>query len=259
MLDMMLEKSNQVATHPVLNNLWQIIKEKKSNIALSADLTLSDELIAMVEAVKDQICVLKTHIDIVSDFTPSLTKKLRKLADDHQFLIFEDRKFADIGNTVKHQVKDSIFKIAEWADIINAHTLPGDGIIHGLKEGCQGRDIGLLLLAQMSSQNNLFSQDYIKKTIQLAKDNRDFVIGFIAQEKLTDDDLIVMTPGVQLRPANDHLGQNYNTPEKIIIENQLDVAIIGRGIYQAEDPKKQAQIYQEKAWQALLKRRADLI
>jgi orotidine-5'-phosphate decarboxylase len=118
---------------------------------------------------------------------------------------------------------------------------------------------GLLLLAEMSSKGTLATGDYALKTIEMAKNHYEFVIGFIGQSRLdTSRDWLILTPGIKLQVNNiDNLGQQYKTPETAILKDNCDVIIVGRGIYQnANDGEitKNAIKYQKEGWNSYLKR-----
>lgn len=232
--------------------LCQLIAEKQTNLCLSADASHTAELLSLVDKVGEEICLLKTHVDILSDFTPSFIKQLKYLAQKHQFLIFEDRKFADIGYTVKQQYAGGIYQIVDWADFVNAHTVPGPGIIQGLREVGLPRGRGLLLLAEMSSTGSLAKGVYTEASVSMATHYPDFVMGFIAQHQLTENPgLLHMTPGIQADAKTaDDWGQHYISPEQAITQNGTDIIIVGRGIYQTKDPAKKAQYYRKLAWKA---------
>ena len=242
-------------SNPTAKKLLNLMEKKQTNLSIAVDVTTKSELIKIADQLGPYICVLKTHIDIVEDFDTDLLVQLERLSEKHDFLLFEDRKFADIGNTVKHQYQDGIYHIADWADITNAHTVPGVGIIEGLKEVGLHKGRGLLLLAEMSSKGNLATGEYTKATLEMAQAHRDFVIGFITMKKLLDDPTFInFTPGVKLSAGGDGLGQQYNTPEKVIANQGSDIIIVGRGIYEADDPVAEAQKYRQAGWEAYLKR-----
>jgi uridine monophosphate synthetase len=148
---------------------------------------------------------------------------------------------------------------------------------------------GLLLLAQMSSEDNLFTSEYTHRCVELARQYSNFVMGFIAQEGLNEqpgDNFITMTPGVSHPPAtttqqatpqhqrrqshilsshrrasmqvntqmSDSMGQRYNTPRDVISEKGVDVIIVGRGILQAEDAGAECERYRREGWAALCDR-----
>jgi uridine monophosphate synthetase len=239
---------------PAGKRLLELMDAKQTNLALSADVTTADALLTLADTLGPEIAILKTHIDIVRDFTTALSQKLRALADQHQFLLFEDRKFADIGHTVREQYAGGLYQIADWADLVNAHALPGPGLIEGLKQASRPTQ-GLILIAEMSSQGNLMSKDYIAQTSQMATHYPDFVVGFVTQRVVSPDaQWINFTPGIQLQTGKDGLGQQYNTPEEAILERGADVIIVGRDIIKSENPLKQAQIYRKQGFLAYQKR-----
>jgi uridine monophosphate synthetase len=121
----------------------------------------------------------------------------------------------------------------------------------------------LLLLAEMSSEGNLLTGAYTEQCVSIAREHREFVIGFIAQRSLNtelEDNFITMTPGVSLPPpgqqavTGDGLGQQYNSPEHVVLERGSDVIIVGRGIIKSEDRYVEAERYRAAAWQAYEKR-----
>ncbi|XP_048049207.1 uridine 5'-monophosphate synthase isoform X1 [Megalobrama amblycephala] len=242
-------------THPLAARLLKIMEDKKSNLCVSADVTRSEELLEIAVTLGPLICVLKTHVDILQDFTSDVASNLKELATKHNFLIFEDRKFADIGNTVKHQYEGGLYRISSWAHIINAHALPGPGVLQGL--GAVGKPLGhgCLLIAQMSSQGSLATGDYTQAVVKMAEDHSDFVFGFISGSKISDKPgLVHMTPGVQMQTGGDGLGQQYSSPEDVICTKGSDIIIVGRGILASPDRLRAAEEYRTAGWESYLKR-----
>lgn len=241
-------KRASLTRHKMAQTLFKIMEDKKTNLSLAADLTKQNQVLKLADELGPDLCVFKTHVDILDDFTPDFGPKLRELAEKHRFLIFEDRKFADIGQTVQLQYERGIYKIADWAHIVNAHIVPGPGIIEGLKGA------NLLLLAEMSSDGTLAKGSYTKKAVELAEDHASSVMGFISLGKLSENPgMIHFTPGVKLESGVDTLGQRYRTLEDIIGKNQSDIIIVGRDITKHSNPKKRAALYRQRAWDAYVK------
>jgi orotidine 5'-phosphate decarboxylase subfamily 1 len=246
---------SQLCSHTVSKQLLALMEQKKTNLCFNPDVKTAAHLLALADDAGPHICMLKTHVNILEDFDPTFATRLQKLAQQHQFFIFEDHKFSDIGAVVAEQYQGGLYKIVSWAHITNAHSIAGPGIIEGLKKVGLSQERALLMLAEMSSEGNLATDLYTQKTVAMARKHPDFVIGFIAMHKLCDDPtLIYLTPGVQKEVGQDALGQRYKTPHFVIKESQSDIIIVGRGIYGAKNPKQAAREMQELGWNAYLER-----
>jgi uridine monophosphate synthetase len=239
----------QICTHPIARKLFTVMEEKQTNLCVAADVTTQKELLQLIEQIGPEICLLKLHIDSIEDYDATLPQVLKRLAQHYNFVIFEDRKFADIGATVQKQCSGGIYHISDWAEIVTVHTIAGDGTLKGIKAA--NKDLGQVLLAQMSSEGTLINDDYTRATVEMAQQNIDCTVGLICRKKLSDNPaLIHMTPGVHLQSTGDSLGQQYLTPEMVIGNYQSDIIIVGRGITHAHNPREAAQLYRLSGWNA---------
>lgn len=257
---MTFESRSNFAKCEVAKNLFNLMAIKKTTLCLAADLTDCEQILNVADICGPYICVLKTHIDIVENFTDVFIKNLVELSVKHNFLIMEDRKFADIGNTVSLQYSKGQFKIAQWADLVTAHSISGQSVLQGLKAGMVDapKERGVFLLAEMSSSGNLINDQYKDATAKLATNNEDvdFVAGIVCQnaDSFAFPGLIQLTPGVKIDHTGDKLGQQYQTPEYIVQEKGADIAVVGRGILEAKSIEKAALLYRDRLWKAYCNR-----
>ncbi|KAM5469183.1 orotidine 5'-phosphate decarboxylase [Microsporum audouinii] len=257
--------------NPLARRLFEIAVQKQTNVVVSADVTTTSELLDLAERLGPYMVVLKTHIDIITDFSPQTVAGLQAAAEKHNFLLFEDRKFVDIGNTVQKQYHGGSLRISEWAHIVNCAVLAGSGIVDALAQAASSSDFpypagerGLLILAEMTSKGSLATGEYTKLSVEMARKHAGFVMGFVATRSLgdveteavarkADEDFVLFTTGVNLASKGDQLGQQYQTPESAIGRG-ADFIISGRGIYAAPDPVEAIKQYQKAGWDAYLKR-----
>jgi len=237
--------------------------EKQSLVCLAADRNTMSGLFELLEQVGPHIAALKTHVDLIDDWSAEGWAKFCATAEEYNLLIFEDRKFADIGKISRSQMA-GIYDIRSWSNIVTAHLISGPDIVDGLQAAWHdvGRDGGVLLLAQMSSRGNLLTTDYRDSVVAKGAASAG-VLGFIGNgsrpEELEElrnkvgDGKMIWTPGVNIAIGDGEMGQRYGDPREAVLAGS-DCIIVGSGIHRSDNPAAMAKQYAEASWNALLER-----
>ena len=237
------EQKLEVAEHSFAKKILEIAIEKKSNLIASADFITTKELLDFADFVGPHIVALKTHIDILNDFDADETiLPLKDLATKHNFLLMEDRKFADIGNTQELQFSYGTYKISNWADLVTSHVIGGSKSLDCFM------NVGVVAILGMSSEGTLTDSHYREEALKVIE-NHPNIMGCVAQNEVSDQ-LLLFTPGVNLGTSGDEKGQQYNSPEHVIKNYGTDFIIVGRGIYKADEPEQEALRYKNEGWKA---------
>ncbi|CAI8355472.1 MAG: Orotidine 5'-phosphate decarboxylase [Marine Group II euryarchaeote MED-G33] len=250
--------------NPLSRRYMEVVCRKQSLVVLAADLNTMSGLNNLIDQVGPNIAALKTHVDLIDDWSAESWAAFCEKATAHDLLIFEDRKFADIGPISRGQMA-GVYDIRSWANIVTAHGISGPDIVDGLCAGWSDvdREGGVLLLAQMSSRGNLLGlPGYTDEMVSAGISNQG-VFGFIGNgsrpAELTilrgkvGDRKLIWTPGVNLAVGDGEMGQRYGDPHEAI-QAGSDGIIVGSGIYKSDDPRGVAAKYAEISWLALTER-----
>lgn len=92
--------------------------------------------------------------------------------------------------------------------------------------------------------------------MKIAEEYKDIVAGLVCQSHdiISSPSLLQLTPGVNIKNSNDNLGQLYQSPSYIVLTKGADIAVVGRGIYQDDNPAEAAKLYKESLWDTYLER-----
>lgn len=228
-----LIKKSKTQTHQKSIKLINYALEKKTNICLSLDLEDSDEILKVAEELGDKICMLKLHCDIITNKSHDFFGRLNLLAETKKFVLCEDRKFSDIGNTMLKQFTGGEYSIDKYFDFVTIHAISGYKSLEVMKSD----RTALMIVTEMSSQGNLMSDYYQKMALGITKQLKPYASGIVSQQNLSND-LLTFTPGISIKEkTEDDKGQRYNTPVSAL-ERGSDFLIVGRSIYQAENPRE---------------------
>ena len=217
--------------------LLQTIERKQTNLILAYDksyLGAIQDLMTLISQIHSDIVGIKIHNEILS-MTYIENVKFYNFCKELDVFVWEDRKFNDIGHTVNHQVKyyESIRDFISIVPMGGALSIPNN------------TSLGIFLLCEMSSKNNLLTPITTQTILSTIETNKEQISGLICQSsELFRLSIPTIMPGIHLKKSTDELGQCWSDPTKLTYIPTFYV--VGRAITNSLDPIKEINNYKEK-------------
>ncbi|ADG13498.1 orotidine 5'-phosphate decarboxylase [Methanocaldococcus infernus ME] len=207
----------------------------KLMLALDLD---KERALKVAEEVKDYVDAIKVGYPLVLSSSLEIVKEIKDICEKEVILDF---KVADIPATNEKIAKLSL----RYGDGIIVHGFVGEDSVKAVRDVAKPLNKKTILVTEMSHPGALrFIQPIANELAIMAKKLE--LDGIVAPstrpERLRElkhlSNLPVLTPGVG--------AQGGRLEEIIKILDENDYIIIGRAIYNSEDPKKMAKYYKEK-------------
>ena len=201
--------------------------QKKSRIILALDVTSRADATRVVNAVRDYVDAIKINWPLILAAGPDIIREMSKVKD-----VVCDLKIADIPNTNRMIVEQAM---SLGASAVIAHGFTGDDSVRACVEAAKGQ---VFVVTEMSHPGGKqFTAPVADKLAALAKSvgARGIVAPATRPERIADlrkiiGSMEIISPGVgaQGGKASDALKAG------------ADYIIVGRAIYEAQDPASAA-------------------
>ena len=248
------------------NKLYQLALIKRSNIILSCDFMKNREILDCLRLIGPSVIAVKLHLDTLDTYEYCYGRflaELKLLKAEHQFLVIEDAKYADIDAIMIEKVNHSQLELTTAADAFTMHAVAGLSILEGDK-----LEIPAIIVAEMSSANNMITHEYTQKivdSIHLSSqgDNNSKLMlgGVVCQSQfprmIEPFQMATLSPGVNLEVIGDGHNQQYKIPSLAEGQRVGMFWIVGRGITvfrnNNEKLKEVMNTYQSRGWDYFIK------
>jgi len=212
--------------------------ERRNGVILALDVTSREEAIQVAEAVRDHVDAIKINWPLILGAGPDIISEMAGLSP-----VICDMKIADIPNTNRLIVEQTM---ARGAEAVICHGFAGADSVRACVDAAKGQVFVVTEMSHPGGQE--FTAPVAEKLALLAKDvdARGIVAPATRPERVAElrksvGDLEIISPGVGVQG-----GKASDT-----LKSGATYVIVGRTIYQAEDPREAARALSEEARTAL--------